>query len=179
MNDLILIVDDSLTVRMDLQEALDEAGFDCLACADLKSAREILAAQRPAVVVLDVLLPDGNGVDLLREMRAGPQGAHSVVLMLSSEAEVKDRLHGLVMGADEYVGKPYDRNYVAARARELLRTRRGAIARTHTSVLVIDDSLSFREALRERLQEAGYEVLLAATARTACASPRPRGRMRC
>ena len=163
MNDLILIVDDSLTVRMDLQEAFDEAGFACLVCASLAEARDILAHQRPAVLVLDVLLPDGNGIDFLRELRASPGGDSFVVLMLSTEAEVKDRLHGLGMGADEYVGKPYDSNYVTARARELLRARRGPTRKKETTVLVIDDSLSFREALREALEAAGYAVLLAAT----------------
>lgn len=161
MSDLILIVDDSLTVRMDLEEAFDEAGFTCHSCADLTSARAFLAQQRPAVVVLDVLLPDGSGVDLLRELRALPDGGDAIVLMLSSEADVKDRLIGLGTGADEYVGKPYDRGYITARTRELLRTRRSPAAQRAPTVLVIDDSLSYREAMREQLQQAGYEVLLA------------------
>jgi len=163
MSELILIVDDSLTVRMDLEEAFDEAGFTCHSCADLASARAFLARQRPAVVVLDVLLPDGSGVDLLRELRALPDGNDAIVLMLSSEADVKDRLIGLGTGADEYVGKPYDRSYVTARTRELLRTRRNPATPRAPTVLVIDDSLSYREALREQLQQAGYEVLLAGT----------------
>ncbi|WP_077037043.1 response regulator [Pelomonas sp. KK5] len=164
MKELILIVDDSLTVRMDLQEAFDEAGLACSACADLASARRFLAAHQPALVVLDVQLPDGSGVELLRELRERPGGRDIVVLMLSGEAEVKDRLRGLQMGADEYVGKPYDRGYVTARARELLRTHhRGRPRQATPTVLLIDDSASFREAMRDHLERAGYQVLLAAS----------------
>ena len=159
--DTALIVDDSLTVRMDLQEAFEEAGFHALACATVAEAHQALAHQAADVVVLDVLLPDGDGVELLRELRAGPAGANSVVLMLSSEAEVKDRLRGLRTGADEYVGKPYERQYVVAKARELLRERRAAAGTAPATILVIDDSLTFRAALRHALEHAGYRVRVA------------------
>lgn len=161
MTDTVLIVDDSLTVRMDLQEAFEEAGFHALACATLAAAREALRQQRPDVLVLDVLLPDGDGVELLRQVRAAPDGSQAVVLMLSTVAEVRDRARGLTTGADEYVGKPYDTDYMVTKARELLRARRGASAGGRTSILVIDDSVTFREALSAALREAGYEVIVA------------------
>jgi two-component system NtrC family sensor kinase len=82
-------------------------------------------------------------------------------VLLSSEAEVADRLHGLRTGADEYVGKPYDAGYVVARVRQLL----GDVPTTddRPSVLVIDDSITFRERLRELLETEGYGVLTAAS----------------
>ena len=106
MTDTVLIVDDSLTVRMDLQEAFDAAGFGARACATLADARTALAEHPADVLVLDVLLPDGDGVELLEEVRASPAAAKAVVLMLSSEAEVKDRwdlftLSAPVPGADQ------------------------------------------------------------------------------
>ena len=67
-----------------------------------------------------MLLPDADGVELLRELRARPGLEATVTVLLSSEAEVADRLRGLRTGADEYVGKPYDAGYVVARARQLL-----------------------------------------------------------
>ena len=163
MTDTVLVVDDSLTVRMDLQEAFAAAGFQALACASAAEAREALSRSRVGVVVLDVLLPDADGIDLLREIRASAEGASCVVLLLSTEAEVKDRLRGLRTGADEYVGKPYDVTYVVAKARELLRDRRAAGARDEAKILVIDDSATFREALRDALEAAGYTVLAAAS----------------
>jgi len=161
MTDTALIVDDSLTVRMDLQEAFDDAGFETRICATATQAREALAGAAADVVVLDVLLPDGDGVDLLRELRLSPLSAATVVLMLSTEAEVKDRVRGLLTGADEYVGKPYDTHYVVARARELLRKRRVTARAARSIILVIDDSVTFREALRQALEGAGHTVLVA------------------
>ena len=159
--DTVLIVDDSLTVRMDLQEAFEEAGFHVLACATVAEARRHLDRGAPHVVVLDVLLPDGDGVELLRELRAQPAGADAVVMMLSSEAEVQDRLRGLRTGADEYVGKPYERQHVGAKARELLRERRAARGAVPATILIIDDSVTFRAALRDALEQAGYRVRVA------------------
>lgn len=160
MNQTVLIVDDSLTVRMDLADAFSEAGFDVHPCSNVGEARERLSRTPPSVVILDVLLPDGDGVDLLQELRSSPSGASTVVVMLSSEAEVKDRVRALQTGADEYVGKPYDTGYLVARVRELLQSRQGTRTRG-TTVLVIDDSVTFREELRTAFESAGHQVLTA------------------
>jgi DNA-binding response OmpR family regulator len=171
MTDTVLIVDDSLTVRMDLKEAFEDAGFRATTCGTAAEARERFLLGPDDVVVLDVLLPDGDGVELLRELRAPPgpaaiaraahgngRAASPVVLMLSSETEVQDRLRGLRTGADEYVGKPYDAHYVVAKARELLRARRAEADDGRATVLLIDDSLTFRSVLRDALEQAGYIV---------------------
>jgi DNA-binding response OmpR family regulator len=162
VNEAVLIVDDSLTVRMDLVGAFEAAGFRCLPCASLAEARTALAASTVDLVVLDMLLPDGEGIELLGEIRGNARAAHAPILMLSTEAEVKDRIRGLQTGADEYVGKPYDTLYVISRARELLRGRAGQAARKAT-VLIIDDSMTFRETLRVALENDGYETLVAGT----------------
>jgi two-component system NtrC family sensor kinase len=160
MTHTVLIVDDSLTVRMDLHEAFVADGFTSILCATGAEARTVFAAGQFDVAVLDVLLPDADGVDLLRELRAQPGRENTVALLLSSEAEVRDRVHGLRTGADEYVGKPYDAGYVVARSRELLgEDPQSADARP--TILVIDDSITFRERLRELLEPEGYAVLTA------------------
>jgi DNA-binding response OmpR family regulator len=149
---------------MDLKEAFEDVGFQAVVCATAAAARQVLADTTVQVVVLDVLLPDGNGVDLLREIRSSADASSVVVLMLSTEAEVTHRLRGLRTGADEYVGKPYDLHYVVARARELLRARRlEPGAECPATILVIDDSVTFRETLREVLEEVGYTVHVAAS----------------
>lgn len=159
MTDNILIVDDSLTVRMDLAEAFEAADMAAIPVASLAAAREALRTEKVAMAVLDVLLPDGDGVDLLRELREG-EGRSLPILMLSSEAEVKDRIRGLKTGANEYVGKPYDTAYVVAKARELLGAA-AAATDSEATILVIDDSETYRQRLSELLQEAGYRVLSA------------------
>ncbi|MEU8609185.1 response regulator [Actinoplanes sp. NPDC048791] len=156
----VLIVDDSLTVRMDLHEAFEADGFRSILCANGAEARAAFAGAHFDVAVLDVLLPDADGVELLRELRAHPGREGTVTVLLSSEAEVADRLHGLRTGADEYVGKPYDAGYVVARARQLLGEDPFRID-DRTTVLVIDDSITFREKLRELLEPEGYAVITA------------------
>jgi DNA-binding response OmpR family regulator/anti-sigma regulatory factor (Ser/Thr protein kinase) len=160
----VLIVDDSLTVRMDLQEAFGAAGFTATCCATATAAREALSRNAFALAVLDVLLPDGDGIQLLKELKTSPATATVPVMLLSSEAEVKNRVRGLKTGADEYLGKPYDTSYVIARARELVRKNEPELQpRLSTSVLVIDDSASFRGEMKDALEAAGYVVYTAAT----------------
>src|SRR5260370_1102198 len=109
------------------------------------------------LIILDVLLPDGDGIEFLREIRTTPSTAGAPVMLLSSEAEVRDRVRGLNTGADEYVGKPYDQSYVVARARELLRKREPANESPKSkTILVIDDSPTFREELKFVLESSGY-----------------------
>lgn len=162
MSELVLIVDDSLTVRMDLVEAFEAAGFRCLPCSTGGEARDALSKAPADLVVLDVLLPDADGVSLLKDIREMAGMAAAPVLMLSTEAEVRDRIRGLRTGADEYVGKPYDRMYVVSRARQLLRDRRRPNGGGKTLILIIDDSVTFREELGSAIQSAGYEVATAA-----------------
>jgi PAS domain S-box-containing protein len=159
MNPQILIVDDSLTVRMDLEEAFSEAGFTPILCGDLESARHALGVGSVSLAVLDVLLPDGDGIDLLGEIRANPVVATIPVLLLSTEDDVRDRVRGLVVGADGYLGKPYDRSNVVDRARELIR-QRSTLPGTLRSqlILVIEDSLTFREELCAALEAGSYAV---------------------
>ena len=159
----VLIVDDSLTVRMDLAEAFEAEEFHVYPCATLSEARQTLASATVEIIVLDVRLPDGDGVDFLAELRAS-DGNPRVVLMLSTEAEVKDRIRALQTGADEYVGKPYDADYMVARARELLGARRGVTELPERpTLLLIDDSLTVRDQIRGALEGAGYAVLTAGT----------------
>ncbi len=160
MNETVLVVDDSLTVRMDLTEALRAAGLDAVPCACASEAREHLARRDVAVAILDLVLPDGDGLELLREIRAA-RGTSVAVVLLSSEVEVRDRIRGLTTGADEYVGKPYDAGYLVARVQELAR-RRGPVT-AEAPLLLIDDSPTFRDSLRCALEASGHRVICAGT----------------
>ena len=164
MNKIILIVDDSLTVRADLEEAFEESRLPAISCATAADARVLLVTHDVGLIVLDVLLPDADGVDFLRELRADARWREMPVLMLSSESDVKDRIRGLMTGSNDYIGKPYDREYVIARARELLGGTAGPdseYADARASVLLIDDSMTFRERFAELLRSQGYHVMSA------------------
>ena len=140
----VLIVDDSLTVRMDLHEAFEADGFVTVLAATGDEARSAFTGAHFQVAVLDVLLPDADGLELLRELRATPGRDEVVTVLLSAEAEVADRIAGLRVGADEYVGKPYDAGYVVARVRQLLADPSPQDS-DRVTVLIIDDSVTFRE----------------------------------
>lgn len=148
---MILVVDDSLTVRMDLVEALEEAGLHPVGVGSLEEARAQLAAHAFAAVILDFNLPDGYGTDLLEELRVP-------VLMLSTQAEVADRVAALRKGANDYVGKPYDRDDVIARIQRLV-----AVKDDRPSVIVVEPASDLRIALCHALEGAGYAVTIAST----------------
>jgi two-component system NtrC family sensor kinase len=158
---VVLIVDDSLTVRMDLAEAFEASGFRPVLATTVAEARQALESNPVAIAILDVILPDEDGIELLREIRATQSPDSPFVLLLSTEADVRDRIRGIRVGADDYVGKPYDTNYVIARARELLRARHPAEAPSQQTILVIDDSPTFRAELKAALELANYAVVTA------------------
>src|ERR1044071_1359200 len=153
----ILIVDDSLTVRMELAEALDSAGFHTIQCATIADARIALRSHPIALAILDIQLPDGDGIDLLVQIRKDFTLGELPVLMLSTEAEVHDRIRGLRGGANDFVGKPYDTYHVIARIRQLI----GAPP-VHGLVLIIDDSADYRAALSGALGKIGFVTATAA-----------------
>jgi DNA-binding response OmpR family regulator len=149
---------------MDLGEAFELAGFANTLCSTVSDARTALSMGSFALIILDVLLPDGDGIEFLRELRDTAAMATTPIMLLSSEAEVRDRIRGLKMGADEYVGKPYDKSYVMARALELLRRKEPVSANARSiTVLIIDDSPTFREELKSVLESSGYAVVTAGT----------------
>jgi two-component system, NtrC family, sensor kinase len=162
MNETVLVLNDSLTVRMDLVEALEAAGFHPLPCTTVVEARAALAREPVAAVIFDALLPDGDGAALVGELRAAGATHSAGIVMLSTGAVVADRIGGLTTGADEYVGQPYETSEVVARVRELLRARSTSAA-GRTTVLVIDDSASYRDKVSVALEAAGYDVVAAAS----------------
>lgn len=163
MKPYVLIVDDSLTIRMDLKDAFVQTEFEPLLCDTIECARKNISLYEISLVILDVQLPDGDGIEFMKELKSNSKTASVPVLCLSSEAEVKDRARGLSTGADDYVGKPYETSYVIARAHELVRARASAQTRKTPAVLVIDDSVTYREAVKSTLEASGYSVVLAET----------------
>ncbi len=115
---LILLVDDEPAITESLAYALERTGFETLTAADLASAERRLSDHDVDLIVLDIVLPDGNGLDWLR----GYRGSHRTpVIILSSHDETVDHVVGLELGADDYVGKPFSPREVVARVRAVLR----------------------------------------------------------
>lgn len=118
MSELLLIDDDEELCEL-LISWLGQEGFSARACHDGASARAALAERQPAAVVLDVMLPDGSGLELLKQLRS--DHPELPVLMLSGRGEPLDRILGLELGADDYLAKPCDPRELTARLRAVLR----------------------------------------------------------
>jgi DNA-binding response OmpR family regulator len=116
---LILVVDDEASVRQALERALSLEGFAVQTAGGGRDALDAVAAHPPAAVVLDVTMPDLDGVDVVRRMRAG--GVDVPVCILSARDEVADRVAGLQAGADDYLVKPFAVAELCARLHALLR----------------------------------------------------------
>lgn len=114
----LLLLEDDPAIAKTVVFALEREGYAVQHCTLLGDARSAMAAQVFDALVLDVGLPDGNGLDLCREVRAsGP----TPVLMLSARGEELDRILGLELGADDYMAKPFSPRELVARVRALLR----------------------------------------------------------
>ena len=122
----ILVVDDERAIADTVVYALRTEGFAPRWCATAGAAREALAAALPALVVLDVGLPDANGFDFCRELRA--RYADLPVIFLTARSEVIDRVVGLEIGGDDYLAKPFSPRELTARVKAVLRRRPAAAA---------------------------------------------------
>ncbi|WP_295639751.1 two-component system response regulator CreB [uncultured Methylibium sp.] len=122
----ILIVEDEPGIADTLSYALRTEGFDPLCCATGEAALQQVAQQLPALVILDVGLPDINGFELFKRLR---ERADVPVVFLTARSDEIDRVVGLELGADDYVAKPFSPRELVARVRTVLRrTARGAAA---------------------------------------------------
>jgi DNA-binding response OmpR family regulator len=130
----VLVVDDEPTIREIVVRYLKRDGYETLEAADGNRARKLLETQRPDLVVLDVMLPGVDGLELCHWIRAS---SRLPVIMLTARGEESDRIVGLELGADDYVTKPFSPRELAARVRTVLR-------RAELDV-VSDQQLSFDE----------------------------------
>ncbi|WP_035841239.1 response regulator transcription factor [Kitasatospora azatica] len=117
----VLVVDDDDTIRRSLERGLRLSGFTVRSADGGRAALELVAAEPPDVLVLDVSMPDLSGTEVCRRLRE--QGCDLPVLMLSALDELADRVAGLQAGADDYLVKPFALEELVLRLRALLRRR--------------------------------------------------------
>jgi DNA-binding response OmpR family regulator len=151
----VLVVDDEPIVREVVVRYLSREGHETLEAADGPAARAAIEASDPDLVVLDVMLPGTDGLELCRWIRSTSE---LPVIMLTARGEEADRIVGLELGADDYVTKPFSPRELAARVRTVL--RRAAPPDTPADMLQFGDVLLER-ATRE-VRKAGKEIRLTA-----------------
>ncbi len=155
----LLIVEDDRAVARGLEYGLTQEGFVVLRAESAQQALRLAHSEHPALILLDVRLPDGNGFDVCRRLRA--EGRHEPILMLTARDEEVDKVLGLELGADDYMVKPYSLRELVARIRALLRRAYGDLAQPH------DERLRFGEieldASRLQVWRQGEPILLTPT----------------
>ncbi|AIL33013.1 response regulator [Basilea psittacipulmonis] len=115
----LLLVDDDNTLRQLLSEYLNRQGYDTLIAVDANGLEAKIEKYSPDVLILDRMLPSGDGLDACIKLREA--GINIPVIMLTAKDTINDRIHGLEMGADDYLGKPFDPRELVARIESLLR----------------------------------------------------------
>jgi two-component system response regulator MprA len=150
----VLVVDDEAAVRRSLSTALGRDGYEVLAAEGGNAALDHLVAASVDAIVLDVAMPEPNGLEVCRRLRA--RGDRTPILMLTARDLVDDRVAGLDAGADDYLAKPFALAELRARLRALLRRNAAGAERLSYGDLVLDLAAA-------RVTRGGREVALTRT----------------
>lgn len=140
MNETILVVDDEPKIVQLARDYLEKSGFQVLTSGDGQQALTITRQERPDLIVLDLMLPGMDGLDVCRAIR---RESDVPIIMLTARAEETDQLIGLELGADDYITKPFSPRALVARVRALLRRTQGNLLQQET-VRVGDLELDLR-----------------------------------
>src|SRR5262245_61412705 len=157
----ILIVEDDPDIAQLVARYLDKAGFTTEIATSGRDALQVVGVRPPDLLVLDLMLPQVDGLEVCRMLRAGTTTSALPIIMLTARAEESERIVGLELGADDYLAKPFSPGELVARVRALLRrANRGAAAESSAKLfrygpLVID-------ADRHTITDEGREVMLTA-----------------
>lgn len=124
----VLVVEDDATIREVVRRYLERAGFEVDEVGDGHLALDRAATRRPDLVVLDLMLPGLDGMEVCRRLRAGGATATVPIVVLTARGDEEDRIRGFALGADDYVPKPFSPRELVARIEAVLRRARGNAA---------------------------------------------------
>jgi two-component system, OmpR family, phosphate regulon response regulator PhoB len=124
--DTVLIVDDEFAIRDMLRMALEMAGYQCIEAEDIQRAYQLIVDERPAIVLLDWMLPGGSGLELMRRLKREELTREMPVIMLTAKTAEDNVIQGLDVGADDYMTKPFAPRELLARIKALLRRAGGS-----------------------------------------------------
>ena len=153
----ILIVEDETPIREMIAFHLTRAGFEPLQAEDCRQARQLLADERPALALIDWMLPDMSGLELTRQLKRDSEHEDLAVIMLTARADEHDKVSGLEGGADDYMTKPFSPRELLARIQAVLRRARGADNESY------DAGKLQLDAAAHRVTVSGNEVALGPT----------------
>jgi diguanylate cyclase (GGDEF)-like protein len=148
----VLVVDDDTDIARFIEINLRLEGFDVRVAHDGEQAEQSIDAETPDLVLLDVMMPKVDGVELCRRLRANPATANLPVIMLTAKSLSADKVVGLTAGADDYIIKPFDTLELVARVRSTL--RRNAEMRAVSPLTGLPGNHRIEEELAERVAKA-------------------------
>jgi two-component system alkaline phosphatase synthesis response regulator PhoP len=155
----ILVVDDEPGIVTIARDYLDRAGFRVITAGNGADALRLARTERPNLLVLDLMLPGMDGLDVTRALRGDPATRLLPIIMLTARVEEADRLVGLELGADDYITKPFSPRELVARVRAVLRRSEGE-RDAETTLRVGDLQIDFQ---RRSVRVGGTPVDLTAT----------------
>jgi len=124
MTQKVLIVDDEQAIVDLVRHHLEREGFQCLEACDGETALRLAREHKPDLLILDLMLPGIDGLEICRLLRRDPSTAQVAIIMLTAKAEEVDRIVGLEMGADDYIVKPFSPRELVARVKAVFRRGR-------------------------------------------------------
>ncbi len=153
----ILVVDDETALVELVQSYLEREQYEVLTAADGSAALDLARTSQPDLVVLDVMLPILDGLEVCRQLR---QFSDAYVIMLTARAEEIDKILGLTVGADDYLTKPFSPRELVARIKALLRRPRQTATTPHTRSEPLDETPAPQHWDNLTIDEAQHEVTL-------------------
>ena len=161
MSQLIFVMEDDVDISRLVQHHLEGAGFKVKTFAEVGSIVEDAEKMEPALFLLDVMVPGGDGIDVCRRLKQHPKLGQVPIIFLTARASEHDRVQGLEMGADDYISKPFGTRELVARVKAVLRRFEGPEGASARSTLVIDDMEI--DAAAMQLRKNGEVVVMTAT----------------
>jgi two-component system, OmpR family, response regulator ResD len=150
VNERVLVIDDNPAVQELARTALEREGFRVIDAFDGAAGLELAGARQPSVVVLDLMLPDMSGEQILRELR---RRSRVPVLILSARADSEQRVHKLELGADDFLPKPFNPRELVARVRAVLRRTGADVA--ERDLLAFEDGRLEIDSVRHEVRVDG------------------------
>lgn len=150
---VVLVADDSLTVRMQLGDLLDDGGYKAILAEDGEMALDAVNRYLPDLVVLDVVMPGISGIDVCQRLKSNPATMQIPVIIITSKNDIEDKIRGLNAGADDYLFKPYDPKEFTAKVNAIFRMKkmqleaeRNLLARTNLELQNVNKRLKHTQS---------------------------------
>jgi len=157
----ILIVDDSLTIRMQIARLLDQNGFSTILAKDGMKCLEILEHEEPDIILLDIVMPEMDGIEVCTAIKNNKKWEKIPILLITSVSDTENKVKGLYAGADDYITKPFEEMELMARINVIMRNKKlqDELRNANQKIIQQQKSVIQEERLKVLLQMSGSTAL--------------------